>query len=84
MTAKEKVLAMLNGVRDEFAKVLEVECDFPPHQYIGFEVVSKNDFLNEGTSTRGSNCTSVDALIRAEHKDGSIWLIPIEWKYTEP
>ena len=80
---KEAVLAMLNGVRDEFANVLEVECDFQPHQYIGFEVVTEKDFLNEGTSTRGSNCTSVDALIRAEHKDGSIWLIPIEWKYTE-
>ncbi len=82
MSDKEAVLAMLNGVRDEFADVLDVKCDAQP-QYIGFEAVSEKDFLNEGTSTRGSNCTSVDALIRAEHKDGSIWLIPIEWKYTE-
>jgi hypothetical protein len=78
MSDKEAVLAMLNGVRDEFADVLDVKCDAQP-QYIGFEVVTEKDFLNEGTSTRGSNCTSVDALIRAEHKDGSIWLIPIEW-----
>jgi hypothetical protein len=25
----------------------------------------------------------VDALIYAKHKDGTKWLIPIEWKYTE-
>ena len=82
MSDKEAVLAMLNGVRDEFADVLDVKCDAQP-QYIGFEVVTEKDFLNEGTSTRGSNCTSVDAFIHAKHKDGSIWLIPIEWKYTE-
>ena len=82
MNDHDAVLALLNGVRDEFEKVLPVSCDANP-KYIGFEVVSKNDHLNENTSTRGSNCTSVDALIRAEHKDGSIWLIPIEWKYTE-
>ena len=52
-------------------------------KYFKDNKVTEKDFLNEGTSTRGSNCTSVDALIRAEHKDGSIWLIPIEWKYTE-
>ena len=82
MGDKEAVLAMLNGVRDEFKEVLSVQCDAAP-QYIGFEVVSEEDPLNEKTSTRGSNCTSVDAFIYAKHKDESIWLIPIEWKYTE-
>ena len=82
MNDHDAVLAMLNGVRDEFEKVLPVECDANP-QYIGFEVVSKEDPLNEKASTRGSNCTSVDAFIHAKHRDGSIWLIPIEWKYTE-
>ena len=82
MGDKEAVLAMLNGVRDEFKEVLSVQCDAAP-QYIGFEVVSEKDPLNEKTSTRGSNCTSVDAFIYAKHKDDSIWLIPIEWKYTE-
>ena len=82
MNDRDAVLAMLNGVRDEFEKVLRVECDANP-QYIGFEVVSKEDPLNEKASTRGSNCTSVDAFIHAKHRDGSIWLIPIEWKYTE-
>ena len=82
MNDKSSVLAMLNGVRDEFKEVLPVKCDANP-QYIGFEVVSKKDPLNEKTSTRGSNCTSVDAFIYAKHRDNSIWLIPIEWKYTE-
>ncbi|MBQ2026731.1 MAG: hypothetical protein II216_02855 [Alistipes sp.] len=80
---KESVLAMLNGVRDEFEDVLPISCDAEP-QYIGFEVVSTKDHLNEKTSTRGSNCTSVDAFIYAVHKeDKKRWLIPIEWKYTE-
>ena len=82
MNDHDAVLAMLNGVRDEFEKVLPIECDANP-QYIGFEVVSNEDPLNEKASTRGSNCTSVDAFIHAKHRDGSIWLIPIEWKYTE-
>lgn len=83
MSDKEAVLAMLNGVRDEFVDVLPVKCDAEP-QYIGFEVVSAEDHLNEKSSTRGSNCTSVDAFIYAVHRgDEKRWLIPIEWKYTE-
>lgn len=78
----DAVLAMLNGIRDEFEEVLPVGCDANP-KYIGFEVVSTDDHLNEKTSTRGSNCTSVDAFIYAKHKSGGKWLIPIEWKYTE-
>lgn len=82
MGDKEAVLAILNGVRDEFVEVLPVICDKQP-QYISFEVVSSEDHLNELNSTRGSNCTSVDAFIYAKHKSGELWLIPIEWKYTE-
>ena len=50
--------------------------------YIAFEAVSYSQHLNERTLTRGSNCTSVDALMIAKNPEG-IWLIPIEWKYTE-
>jgi hypothetical protein len=83
MHDKDAVLAMLNGVRDEFEEVLPISCDAKP-QYIGFEVVSREDHLNEKISTRGSNCTSIDALIYAVHKgDKKRWIIPIEWKYTE-
>ena len=80
---REAVLAMLNGVRDEFEDVLPIGCDAEP-RYIAFEVVSSEDHLNEKSSTRGSNCTSVDALIYAKHRgDHKRWIIPIEWKYTE-
>ena len=82
MRDKEAVLKILNGVRNEFTEVLPIMCDKEP-QYIAFEVVSKEDHLNELYSTRGSNCTSVDAFILARHKSGKVWLIPIEWKYTE-
>ncbi|MBO7495628.1 MAG: hypothetical protein J6T98_03665 [Salinivirgaceae bacterium] len=52
-----------------------------PH-YVAFEAISKVDHLNEGNLSRGSNCTSVDALMIAKNNEG-VWLIPIEWKYTE-
>lgn len=76
------VLSIINGIRNEFTEVLPVNCDKTP-AYIAFEVVSCKDHLNEKYSSRGSNCTSVDALIMAKHKSGKIYLIPIEWKYTE-
>lgn len=80
---RDAVLSLLNGVRNEFKDVLPVKCD-KESAFIGFEVVSKDDHLNEKTCTRGSNCTSVDAFILARHRENdSVWLIPIEWKYTE-
>ena len=79
---KDIVLSILNSVRDEFTEVLPIPNDHNG-TYIGFEVVSGDDYLNEKQSTRGSNCTSIDAFIYARHSNGEIWLIPIEWKYTE-
>jgi len=78
----DTVLAMLNNIRPEFTEVLPIPSDKNP-AYIAFEVVSDVDHLNEGGSTRGTNCTSIDAFILARHQSGEIWLIPIEWKYTE-
>ncbi|MEG1400999.1 hypothetical protein [Bacteroides sp.] len=80
---KSVVLAILNSVRNEFIEVLPIPYDKKPQSYISFEVVSGEDYLNEKQSTRGSQCTSVDAFIYARHKTGELWLIPIEWKYTE-
>lgn len=76
------VMAIINGIRNEFTEVLPINCDKDP-AYITFEVVSREDHLNEKYSSRGANCTSVDALVMAKHKSGKIYLIPIEWKYTE-
>ena len=80
---KKAVLEMIKSFSTDFIDVFEIETDKTPHGYIQFEAVSDNDHLNEKQSTRGSNCTSIDALVYAKHKDGSKWIIPIEWKYTE-
>jgi len=86
---KENVLRLAKTVCADFIDVLEIETDEYSPGYIQFEAVSDIDHLNEKKQTqnkltRGSNCTSIDALIYAEHKNGSKYLIPIEWKYTEP
>lgn len=81
---KNTVLKVLNHISDNgFTEVLPVACDKNP-AFISFEVVSYRDHLNEckKTPTRGTRCTSIDALIIGKRKD-EICLIPIEWKYTE-
>lgn len=76
------VLALINGVRNQFKEVLPLPCD-KDESYIAFEAVSKLQHLNEDGLTRGSNCTSVDALVYAVDSKDERWIIPIEWKYTE-
>lgn len=59
--------------------------------YIAFEFVYKNMSLmrdnsgeyHENYETRGTKCTSIDALVYAQLEDDSKVIIPIEWKYTE-
>ena len=80
---KTAVLVLAQEINPEFVEVLLIESDKFSPGYIQFEAVSDIDHLNEGSPNRGSNCTSIDALIYARHKNGSLWLIPIEWKYTE-
>lgn len=80
---KSAVLTILKNILNDFIDVLLIDIDEFSPAYIQFEAVSDKDYLNEGEPTRGNNCTSIDALIYAKHKDGSKWLIPIEWKYTE-
>ena len=86
---KEAVKQLLSSFSNDFVDVLEIKTDKEPYGYIQFEAVSTNDNLNEGILSRGTNCTSVDALIYAKHKnkdkngENEKWIIPIEWKYTE-
>jgi hypothetical protein len=80
---KGAVIQLLSSFSSDFNDVLEIETDKKPYGYIQFEAVSTGNNLNEGVPTRGTNCTSVDALIYAKHKNGEKWIIPIEWKYTE-
>ena len=51
---KDAVLALLNGVMDEFEDVLPILCDKNP-TYIAFEVVSSEDHLNDWS--RDSLCS---------------------------
>jgi len=80
---KNAVMTILNNASTDFCDVLPIVTDSYNPAFIQFESVSDNDHLNENALTRGSNCTSIDALIYAIHNNGSKWLIPIEWKYTE-
>jgi hypothetical protein len=80
---KDAVLTILNNVSNNFIDVLRIETDKYLPAFIQFESISDTDHLNEKGHSRGANCTSIDALIYAVHNDGSNWLIPIEWKYTE-
>ena len=80
---KEAVLNMIKSFSTDFINVFEIQTDRFSPAYIQFEAVSDKDNMNEGEPTRGNNCTSVDALVYAQHKDGTRWIIPIEWKYTE-
>jgi hypothetical protein len=80
---KKTVLDILSSFSKDFIDVLKIKTDIHNPGFIQFEAVSDKDHLNEGTPKRGQNCTSIDALIYAKHKDGSLWLILIEWKYTE-
>lgn len=78
----DSVLSVLNNICNEFIEVLPIPSDKTP-TYIVFEIVSDEDHLNESTPNRGSNCTFIDTLFYARHKSGELWIIPIEWKYTE-
>jgi hypothetical protein len=80
---KNAVLAIIKKICPDIEDVLLISTDKHSPAYIQFEAVSDNDHLNEVYSTRGSNCTSVDALIYGTHKDGRKILFPIEWKYVE-
>ena len=80
---KEAVLAIVKSIEPNIIDVLEILTDKTMPAFIQFEAVSNIDHLNEVTSTRGSNCTSIDALIYGLHKDGRKILFPIEWKYVE-
>lgn len=80
---KEAVLSIVKQVCPDIVNVLPIVTDKYLPAYIQFESVSDVDHLNEKNTTRGANCTSLDALILGKHKDGRNILFPIEWKYVE-
>jgi hypothetical protein len=79
----QAVSSLLKMIDPDLLEPIIIETDKYSSAYIQFEAVSDYDHLYEKNLTRGSNCTSIDALILAKHKNNTIWLIPIEWKFTE-
>ena len=80
---KSAVLSLVRNILPDIIDVLLIESDRHMPAYIQFESISEADHLNEQTLVRGSNCTSIDALIYGVHKDGRKIIFPIEWKYVE-
>jgi hypothetical protein len=79
----QAVSSLLKTIDPDLVEPIMINTDKYSPAYIQFEAISDKDHLNEVYSTRGNNCTSIDVLIFAKHKNGENWLIPIEWKYTE-
>ena len=85
---REAVLTIAQKVCTEVTDILVIASDDVNAGFIQFEAVSEMDHLNETRDksyapTRGSHCTSIDALILAKCFDGKSKLLVIEWKYTE-
>lgn len=82
---KAAALTVARKILPGIAEVLSITTDKAESSpaYIQFEAVSDTDHLCERMSTRGINCTSVDALLYGRHMDGRRIILLIEWKYTE-
>lgn len=84
---KEAVLSIAQQIHPNIVDVYQIETDKFLPGYISFEVVSDLDHLNEVKGnqklTRGTMCTSLDAMIYGKLKNNERIIIPIEWKYTE-
>lgn len=83
----DAVLAIAQSVDSDFDDVEKLQNDNYENGYISFEAVSAIDHLNEARGInkklhRGSQCTSIDAIIIAK-KQGKRVLLVIEWKYVE-
>jgi len=84
---KDAVLTIAQQIYPEIVDIMQIEIDKYFPAYISFEVISDIDHLNETKGnkklTRGTMCTSLDAMIYGKLKDDKNIIIPIEWKYTE-
>ena len=77
-------LHILNYITNKkFIDLLPLKNDEYDLAYISFEVASKSDHLNERTKSRRKFNTSINALFLSKDKMHKIYLVMIEWKYTE-
>ena len=80
---KQAVFSIIKNIYPDIIDILPLTTDKFLPAFIQFEAISDDDHLNEVNSIRGSQCTSIDALIYGEGRDGKKILFPIEWKYVE-
>ncbi len=80
---KQAVLSIIKNIYPDIIDVKPLTTDKFLPAFIQFETISDDNHLNEVNSIRGSQCTSIDALIYGEGRDGRKILFPIEWKYVE-
>ncbi|NVO04271.1 MAG: hypothetical protein HXX09_16380 [Bacteroidetes bacterium] len=80
---KEAALKILKGLDKNFIDV----CPDFEGGFVGFEVVSNGSYLNEVSpskkQTRGSHCTSIDAMMTGILSNAKKIQILFEWKYIE-
>jgi hypothetical protein len=76
--------SLLKPIFPEIKQMIPVE----DGKFVTFEWIGKKNYLGErvreeGSRTRGANCTSADAIVAFERMDGRKQSVLIEWKYTE-
>ncbi|MFZ4395984.1 MAG: PGN_0703 family putative restriction endonuclease [Kiritimatiellia bacterium] len=80
----ELLATLLKPIFPEIKQMIPVE----DGKFVTFEWIGKKNYLGErvreeGSRTRGANCTSADAIVAFERTDGKRQIVLIEWKYTE-
>jgi hypothetical protein len=76
---------LLRPILPDVAAVIPME---PSGEYVSFEWIGQKNYLREktpenGSRTRGANCTSADAAVMFETTSKGKHIALIEWKYTE-
>jgi len=75
--------SILKGVDKNVKTALRLDNDITDPGFVSFEVIGKENYLNERRHSRGAHSTSVDAVMLGEMENGSRKLFFIEWKYVE-
>ena len=69
---------VLRSIDNKIQKAIKIDSGFVEFEKIGSQKLGK-----EKSSTRGANCTSIDAMMIGENIYSKRILFLIEWKYTE-
>ena len=83
MDQADALARLLRPIFPSIQKMLSIE----DKKFVTFEYIGKENYLGErvpksSKRTRGANCTSADAAVMFEDREGR-HIVLIEWKYTE-